>query len=342
MKNQPLDRKDFLRIVAAAGVAGLTGKLAWDASRVPALVQETRLLMGTIVNLTVIGEDQQFAQSAVDSCFTRMKQLEALLSRYQPQSQLSRLNRTGEISSPSRALVEIIQQSRIISTASGGKFDITVKPLLDLYQQHQQEHMELPSQAALEETLALVDYRQISLDENRISLAQKGMALTLDGIAKGYIVDAGVDTLNEHGFGNVLVEAGGDLGAFGQKGPDRPWQIGIRSPREDKEIHLPTLVVHNRSLATSGDYLHSFTPDHSQHHILDPQRGVSSPELASVSVLAPSALQADGYATAVMVMGLEEGRSMIERLPEVEALMITKNLESQETTGFETFHAQAA
>ena len=342
MKKQSLDRKDFLRIVAAAGAAGLTAKWGWGALRSPRAVQETRLLMGTVVNLTVVGEDRQASQDALTSCFNRMEELETVLSRHRPDSQLSRLNEEGRLIRPSSALVEVIGAAQTISRETGGKFDITVKPLLDLYQRHQQVSSALPPRAALEAALGLVDYRKVFLDEHEIQLGREGMALTLDGIAKGYIVDAGVDSLDEHGFANVLVEAGGDLGAFGQKSPDHPWTIGVRSPRDENQALLTKLTVRSRSLATSGDYLQSFSPDFRHHHILDPQRGISSPELASASVIAPSALAADAYATALMVMGAEEGRSLVERLPDVEALMVTKDLAVRETSGFGAFRSSAA
>ena len=333
MKKQSLNRKDFLRIVAAAGAAGLTAAWGWDALRSPRAVQETRFLMGTVVNLTVVGEDRQASQDALTSCFNRMEGLESILSRHQPDSQLSLLNERGRLYKPSSALVEVIRAAQLISRETGGKFDITVKPLLDLYQHHQQNYSALPPRAAVRAALGLVDYRMIMLDEHEIQLSREGMALTLDGIAKGYIVDAGVDSLDEHGFTNVLVEAGGDLGAFGQKSPDQPWTIGVRSPRDENQPLLTKLTVRSRSLATSGDYLQSFSPDFRHHHILDPHRGISSPELASASVIAPSALAADAYATALMVMGPGDGSALIERLSDVEALMVTKDLAVRETSG---------
>ena len=115
------------------------------------------------------------------------------------------------------------------------------------------------------------------------------MGITLDGIAKGYIVDEGVAVLKQAGFDNILVEAGGDLAASGLKEAALPWQIGIQAPRQGHSSLLGKFAVRDQAIATSGDYMQPFTPDLSQHHILDPRAGYSAPELASATVVAPSA-----------------------------------------------------
>jgi thiamine biosynthesis lipoprotein len=165
----------------------------------------------------------------------------------------------------------------------------------------------------------------------RVTFAHPGMAVTLDGIAKGYIVDAGIEVLKQRGFADVLVEAGGDLLASGQKEQDTPWQIGIRSPRTAQGGLLASFSVENRAVATSGDYMQSFTADLSQHHILDPRTGYSAPELASATVTAPTATLADGLATATMVLGPKAGLRLVESLPGCKAYLVLKDLEIVKT-----------
>ena len=108
--------------------------------------------------------------------------------------------------------------------------------------------------------------------------------------------------LKQHGFVNVLVEAGGDLMAAGMKDEKRPWRIGVQSPRPDADMAQMRFSLSNRAAATSGDYMQAFTSDLRQHHIIDPRTGYSAPDLASVTVTAPTAMLADGLATAVMVL----------------------------------------
>lgn len=328
-----VSRKSFLQILAAAGAAGVTAKFGWDAFSAPIVVDETRVLMGTVVKLKVVGKDRQSANEAVGVCFSRMEHLESMLSRFRAESQLSQLNRQGKLFNPAPSFVDVVRSALTISEQTGGKFDFTVKPLLDLYQRYQDRNQNLPPEKEIRDTLRLVNYQKIHLDERGISLEDPAMSVTLDGIAKGYIVDQGVGVLKERGYGNILVEAGGDLAACGKNERNDPWKIGVLSPRHQDKL-LTRVAVSDKALATSGDYLRSFSEDFKHHHIVDPQRGHSSPELASVTILATSGMLADGYATAVMVLGLDRGKQLIESLPRVEALMVTKSLQRVTTPGF--------
>lgn len=332
--SETFGRRNFLQIVAAAGALGAASKLGWRISQKPAAVERSRVMMGTVVNLTVIGGDRAQARHALKTCFTTMKTLESLFSRFQPESQLSRLNRDGELRHPAPAMVDVIHQSQKISRQTGGKFDISIKPVVDLYQKHRALDQTLPPRSAIQEALDRVNYRDVMVDNDILRFSQPEMSITLDGIAKGYIVDRGVGTLRRLGYGNVLVEAGGDLATLGYNPRETSWQIGVRSPREGEENILTRVNVRDQGLATSGDYLQYFSNDLRHHHVMNPQQGISSSELASVSILAPSAMLADGYATAVMVMGVEKGKRWIESLPGTEALLVTKEMQCIETRGF--------
>ncbi len=321
-----ISRRNFLKIIAVGAVAGVTTKLGFDALSAPERVSASRLLMGTVVNLTIVSDDRVAAQSAIDATLTRMSELESVLSRFQPESQLSQLNRSGHLDDTSPALLGLITQAQTLSNLSGGAFDITVKPLVDLYQRHQAENGELPPAAEIEAALALVDYRQIQVDGAQIAFAQPRMSITLDGIAKGYIVDEGVSVLKALGFDNVLVEAGGDLLASGQKSAEEAWQIGVQSPRKAQSGLLEKLAVKDKAVATSGDYMQAFSADMRQHHIIDPRTGYSAPELAGATIMAPSAMLADGLATAVMVLGSQDGLALVEKLPGCSAYLADKNL----------------
>lgn len=324
--NKTFSRRQFFKIVAVGAVtAGVGVKFGLDQYPQLQTASTTRLLMGTVVNLTIVSDDPQLAQLAIDNCLGRMSNLETVLSRFQSNSQLSQLNQSGSLTEAHPALLNLIGQGQEISQLTGGAFDITVKPLVDLYQRHQATNT-LPSKNDIQRTLTLVDYRKLRVKDHQISFDQPGMAITLDGIAKGYIVDEGVATLHQFGFNNVMVEAGGDLLASGQKSADKPWQIGIQSPRQAMGNLLAKVTLHNKATATSGDYMQPFTTNLSQHHILDPRTGYSAPELAGATVIAPTTVMADGLATAAMVLGPQDGLRLIESLSGCEACLVTKDL----------------
>ena len=325
-----ITRRDFLKIVAVSGAAGLALKFGLDTLTADETISETRLLMGTLINIKAVGPDREATSAAINACFDRMSALESVLSRFQPESQLSRLNQAGVLADAHPALLALIQQSRQLSQLTTGAFDITVKPLLDLYQASDT----LPAEEQIKGALSLVDYRKLDVDHQTVSFQKPGMSITLDGIAKGFIVDEGVAALQESGFANVMVEAGGDLMALGEKAPRSPWKIGLQAPRAEMGNLIATFNVQNQAVATSGDYMQVFTPDFSNHHIIDPHSGHSSPELASASVTAPTVTLADGLATAVMVMG-QAGIDMIENLSVCEAYAVTKDTVVLKTSGFQ-------
>jgi thiamine biosynthesis lipoprotein len=208
---------------------------------------------------------------------------------------------------------------------------VTVKPLGGLYRRCQAEKASPPA-AEIRRILEQVDYRQVVVEGERVTLARPGNAVTLDGIAKGYIVDQGIAELREHGYQAVIVEAGGDLHAAGERSPGDPWQIGVQSPRETRPGPLARLDVRDASVATSGDYQQPFTADLRQHHILDPRTGHSAPELASATITAPTATLADAVATAAMVLRPKDGCALVEGLPACAAYLVFKGLEVLEAT----------
>lgn len=331
---KPITRRQFLHITAFTAAAGLAWKAGLEWMNEPASVTETRLLMGTVVNLTVVGADQTAARGAIVACLDHMQQLENILSRFKPESQLAQLNRAGAVENADPALCTLIRLANAVSEQSAGAFDITIKPLIDLYAQTQQLNGTLPPADKIAAAQQCVDYRQLQVDNATVAFLRPNMAITLDGIAKGYIVDEGIAILRAHGLTNVIVEAGGDLLAAGRKTANTPWQIGVQSPRAEQSGYLARVSLEDQAIATSGDYMQTYSPDFRHHHIIDPRTGYSSPELSGVTVLSSSAAQADALATAVMVLGLDAGQALIRKLPGCEALFVTKTLDIVTTSGF--------
>ncbi|MDT8304672.1 MAG: FAD:protein FMN transferase [Anaerolineae bacterium] len=308
-----ISRRRFLQITAAAGALLAGGRLL-SHHRLHT-IRETRTLMGTVINLALVTPDAAAGQAAIQRTFGEMARLIALFDYRQPQTPLARLNRTGRLAAPPVELVELLFHARSYSELTGGAFDVTVKPLLD-------------------GSAALVDYRQLLVGRDEIRLGRPGMAVTLDGIAKGRVVDGAVTVLHSHGFDNVLVEAGGDLFGRGARGDGRPWRVGVTHPRAGEGAVVASFSVEACAVATSGDYQHFFVPDFSEHHIVDPRSGRSPLELASATVLAPSATDADALSTACLVLGKEAALSLLERLPNVAGLLVTKEMARLATTNF--------
>jgi thiamine biosynthesis lipoprotein len=331
-----ISRRHMLRIVAAAGISGLAFKLGLEKRSVT--ISETRLLIGTIVNLTVITTDAVTGRAAVRACLDRMSALESVLSRFIPASELSLLNRNGRVAPASRPFLDVLQQAQLISTLSDGAFDVTILPVLSLYQDSVLTGQRLPSKPAIQRAKELVDFRQLVINNDSVLLTRPGMGITLDGIAKGYIVDAAVAVLREHGFGDVLVKAGGDLMALGQTERREQWEIGIQNPRGEQGALIARFSAKNQAVATSGDYMQPFTADFSEHHILNPRTGHSAPELSSATVVAPTAMLADALATAVMVTGAKRGLELVRAMPGCEACLVTKESKLLKPRGFKELY----
>ena len=311
-----ISRRRFLQITAAAGALLVGGRLL---SRHPLHTsRETRTLMGTVINLALVTPDREAGQEAVERTFAEMARLILLFDHRRPEAALARLNETGRLASPALELLELLE---LLSLAvhygelTGGAFDVTIKPRLDGNPAH-------------------VDYRQLAISPWEIRLDKPGMAVTLDGIAKGRVVDGAVASLAACGFDNVLVEAGGDLFGGGARADGSPWRVGVAHPRAGNGALLATFAIGARAMATSGDYQQVFTPDFSQHHIVDPRTGRSPAELASATVLAPSATDADALSTACLVLGKDAGLALLEQLPHVAGLLVTKEMARFATRDF--------
>lgn len=322
IKNSRLDRRKFLQIVGVAGAVGA----GWALGLKPLksglkVVRKSQPMMGTILNLTLYGPEHSELENAIEGTIKCMLDLEKDLSRHDPTSQIATLNRTGRISQPSPDVVNVLELARIISGKTQGAFDVTVLPLLKL-----QQNKHNPSQAEINNALAVTGFRNVSVSPSAIALKHQGMGVTLDGIGKGYIVDKGVAALKEYGFGSTYVEAGGDLMVSGKKPDNALWRIGIRNPRPENKNNLVVLETSNRAVATSGDYMQAYDSTYSQHHIINPKTGYSPPELASATITAPTVALADGLATAAMVMGSAKTMALLDTMPNCEGYLIDKDL----------------
>ncbi len=282
-------------------------------------IQQTRLQLGTSVSITVINENNELAERAVEAAFAEIERIERLMSSYDEKSMISVLNSKGSIEADSE-IVDILEKARYFHQISAGAFDITVEPLLRLFDASFSERSEPPSDVEIQAALQLVGFDRIEVTSDRIYLPD-GMKITLGGIAKGYAIDRAVAVLKEHGIEQGLVNAGGDMRSIGSKG-ENPWRIALQNPRNGSE-YIAVLPLDNSAVATSGDYERYFDPDRRFHHIIDPRTGYSATKLMSVTIVTETALDADALATAVFVSGAVDGMMLVNRMENIEALIIT-------------------
>ncbi len=267
---------------------------------------------GTTISMQVLHHDARLAHAALDAAMAAVKQVDKLMSLHRADSQLSQLNQHGRFDHPDARFVHVLQTAQELAARTDGAFDVTVQPLWDAA-----VHVDVS-----DKTLTLVDWRKLSVSSARIVLSQQGMAVTLNGLAQGYGVDQALQALQRHGIQHALLDAG-EFGALGQRADGTAWTLGIRDPRQADKL-AQVLAMDGRRMATSGDYETRFSDDFERHHIVDPHSGNSPAELASVTVLAPSGLLADGLSTAFMVMGSEKSLALAAQLDNVDVLCIDK------------------
>lgn len=331
-----LNRREFVRITAVgAGVLALGG---WGVkelieSGTAREFAETQALLGTYITIKLIDTDSGQAAGAIEDAFAEIKRLSSILSRHDPASELSLLNNKSVINNASAELVGIVQKAKSLSDLTDGAFDASVLPLLKLYRDSFADGGDPPTEKAIDATRELVGCNNIEIKGRDIILTAPGMSLTLDGIAKGYVVDQAAGLLKSRGLTQVMVEAGGDMSLRGMRQDGQPWKIGLAHPRA-LAGYYEVLQTSNDCMATSGDYENAFTADYSWHHIIDPRLGHSPREVASATVIAADTAYADGLATAAMVMGVTDSLDLFERLPGVQALLIDKSMKNHTTSGF--------
>ncbi|MCA9176947.1 MAG: FAD:protein FMN transferase, partial [Planctomycetales bacterium] len=256
------------------------------------------------------------SETLFDDAFALLDELENQLSLYRPESDLSRLNRTGALDSAGRHLLAVLGESARMSRATQGAFDVTIQPLWRAYA----DQPTLPTAELLAAARAKVDYRRVQVTGRSVRLAP-GAEVTLNGIAQGYALDRVRELLRSRGVINALIDTG-ELGALGVK-DGSPWRTGIQHPVVEDALAAVTPMDH-RCIATSGDYATTFTADRRLHHLLDPRTGVSPPELSSVTVVAPTGVLADALSTAVFVLGPERGLKLVSATPDADAMLIAK------------------
>ena len=279
------------------------------------------LAFGTTVTVSLIHDDADQAGAAIADALDQATRVDRLMSIYNPASQVFQLNRDGVLERPHAHLLDVLRQANALSELTRGAFDITVQPLWQAFRATANGQA-LPTHQQHVQARSRVGWRGVVIDDGTVSLRKKAAAITLNGLAQGYAADMAMAAVRARGIGNALLDTG-EFSAHGNNGALQPWTLGVPDPR-DLDALAAVFKVDGRCVATSGDYASAFTPDFVHHHILDPATGNSPHELASVTVLAPSAMLADGLSTAFMVMGARKAHAMAMRLVDVDVMTINK------------------
>jgi thiamine biosynthesis lipoprotein len=291
----------------------------------PEQFDEHRIMMGTIVSISAWTDDPPAARAAVEQAFAEIARIESATTRYAPESGVSIINHRGpgeESLYIDLDVSQVVARSLYVSRASGGAFDVTIAPVMDLWSF--EEGARPPDRADVEEALGRVGYERIRLHPSSGNLTLPlDAAIDLDGIAKGYAVDKAHRFLRTSGaFTGAILDAGGDLRFLGHPPGGGPWSVGIKHPRKDGLLGVVT--TDGGSVATSGDYQHWFTFDGVRyHHILEPTTGYPARGVMSVTVLTERCMDADAFATAVFVLGPRRGMRLVESQEGMEAIIVT-------------------
>ena len=316
-----LTRRNALKILGSAiGLpVSILGVRNFASS--PMLVQWHGEALGAEASLSLWHPNPRVARQAVIMIGSELRRLESIFSLYQTDSEILRLNKEGKLSLPSREFVEVLDVSAKIYNVSDRAFDPTIQPLWDLYSKHFSAERSNNATLETERIVAackLVSFAEVEVGSQAINFSRKGMALSLNGIAQGYITDYITDLLRNEGFDNAMVEMG-ETRALGAAPDGQPFIVNLMNPIQPSLIDRSVSLT-NEALSVSGGYGMLFS-ERGAHHIFDPLTGNSANRLLDVSVIAPSAVIADGLSTAIYVAGEQAAKNIIGSYPSARATL---------------------
>ena len=384
--------KLFTVMLSLLVVLLIVGNLFW--ANPEQRFESTQEMMDTYVTISIYHNDEEKAKEIIKTAFDRISEIILVASRFDPSSELYKLNINGTIDNPSPELLDMIKTSVAYWNITEGAFDITILPLLNLWNDDkglltinssfEQElnsgefseslrnnfssiqppihdinetptvkiegegwtissswqqyyiteedgnHLKISTkfyylpyetqQEYINQTLPLIGSDKIMISNDKIQL-EPGMSITLDGIAKGYIVDEALQTLKDNGIKNAMIDAGGDIATLGTKPGEEKWVIGLRNPNNKSESIIEFQLT-NMAIATSGNYERYFDEDAKVGHIMDPHTGRSVYKCSSASIITETCTEADILSTAIFVHGPEKGIPIVETLPNVETIIL--------------------
>jgi thiamine biosynthesis lipoprotein len=318
----------------------------------------SRVVMGTFARIVTVAKSERKANRAIKAGFDELVRIDAMMSDYKADSELSKVNREafGKAVKVGPELFEILQISVDYSKLSQGAFDVTVGPLVDLWHKAGETNS-MPDADTIAAAKAKVGYEKLILDAKAetIRFAVEGMRLDLGGIGKGYAVDKAVEAMKRKGAIGGMVDSGGNIRCFGKSAHRGNWLIGIQDPNsaysgqraaysvEGAEDSQPMMVLKlvNCAVATSGDYRRFVMVGGKKvSHIIDTNTATGASKMASDTIIAPKAVDADALSTAVNVLGAEKGLDLVDSLLGVEAIIVTREGKVIKSNGVDAYLSQ--
>jgi FAD:protein FMN transferase len=309
-------RRRFLAITGLVGMSGIATSSLWHRNVLPqqSQWQWKGVLFGADVSIDLHGiKDAALARDLTERCFSEMRRLEQMFSLFVPESCICRLNRDGQISHCPPEFVALVTEACRYRSLTHGAFDITVQPLWKAMDDH--NFLDGPLDAAQKrEALAKVGGDRVRVEESSVSFSDPGMAMTLNGIAQGFITDVITELLQRNGVDQALVNMG-EYRAIGRHPQGRPWNLGIRTPCDspDTEV-MDSVPLETGALAVSGGYGYAFDASQHYHHLLNPHTGENLPADRSIVVTAPNATMADALSTACAVLDDDAAHALCSEL----------------------------
>lgn len=293
--------------------------------------------------IVLYASEQDAANLAADAAFLRIQQLNDIMSDYDPDSELNKLSHTsgqGKQVHVSEDLWIVLERAQSLAEQSGGAFDVTVGPYVNLWRRARRQH-QLPDPVRLAEAGKAVGYKHVRLDAkaHTVELLVPNMRLDLGGIAKGYAVDQALKTLRTHGIHSALIEAGGDMGVSDPPPGKAAWRIELSSVDATNAPPDRFLSLRNCAISTSGDLYQRLEIDGKRYsHIVDPRTGIGLTDHSIVNIIAPDGITSDSLTKVVSVLGPKKGLKFIEHVPGVSARTMRESggkIEVAASKGFE-------
>ncbi|MEO5802257.1 MAG: FAD:protein FMN transferase [Verrucomicrobiota bacterium] len=269
------------------------------------LIRRSQPLLGTFVTISAYGSNREKTQQAVSEAFGEIQRIDSLMSLHRADSELNFLNSRGALEpvKVSPELFQVIAKAQEIAAETAGSFDITIRPLADLWGFIWKEYR-MPTDSELEAVLPRVNYKLIEIDPalQTIRFLKPGVSIDLGGIGKGYAVDGAIEKLQTFGISKAMVKIGGDLRVIGSPPGKGHWTVQIEDPK--KEGHRHNISLRDAALSTSGNYENFFTIKGKRFsHILNPRTGLPIQNVSACTVSASTCTESDAYATAFFVYG---------------------------------------
>jgi thiamine biosynthesis lipoprotein len=342
MHNKPTPVTKRIGTAAVLSKILLTLAVVTACSSPPARQTETELLLGTTINVTTYGDAPQ---RVFDRIFSRVLEIEQRMSTSEDDYDTTEIMRVNDAAGREAVRVsddtfQVVREAIRYSEMTDGAFDVSVGPLVTLWGIGT-EWAAVPEEEQIDAALAAIDYRDVTLDPatRSIYLENPGMGIDVGGIAKGFAADEAERILRDEGIESALLDFGGNILTLGTKPDGSAWRIGVQVPDASRGAYLGIAEVVDRTVVTSGTYERYFEEDGIRyHHILDTDTGYPvRNELDSVTIITQGSTKADALSTAIFAMGLENGRTFVENLPDAEALFVTADKRVHMTSGMDDY-----